>query len=237
MLRHLPLAAALLATACASIPTTPTATPHVGESPTLNTVAQRSVGEVIYEIYNYRQLAGVRLKDAARVTILGANWSLASTDFLAGFSDSSGQTVYCTTNSVLHLTFSSTSSRVCLIDKDNDGKFDHWKAPDGPSGTRVQAWNTIDRPLPYVSAETSAMGAGSEGFRYELIYEGISGAVVSILYREFVNDLARPAFQQDLHYTLQNPGPTEVSFRSTRLRIHSADNNAIQYEVLSGLHK
>ena len=50
------------------------------------------------------------------------------------------------------------------------------------------------------------------------------------------NDLARPAFQQDLHYTLEPSGPTEVSFRGARIRILSADNNTIHYELLSGLH-
>ena len=60
---------------------------------------------------------------------------------------------------------------------------------------------------------------------------------MSLLYREYIDDLARPAFQQDLSYTLAAEGPTEVSFRGTRFRILSADNNKIRYELLSGLAK
>lgn len=80
-----------------------------------------------------------------------------------------------------------------------------------------------------------AIAAAMGGFRYELLYQGISGNVVSLLYREYIDDLARPAFQQNLTYTLTPEGPTEVSFRETRIRILSADNNRIRYEVLSGL--
>jgi len=42
-------------------------------------------------------------------------------------------------------------------------------------------------------------------------------------------------FQQDLKYTLADTGPTEIRFRVARLRIASADNNGIKYELLSGL--
>ena len=74
------------------------------------------------------------------------------------------------------------------------------------------------------------------GFKYELLYQGLSSGVVSILYREYVDNLARPAFQQDLLYTLQPGAPTEVSFRTVRMTIHSADNNGIGYTITRGLN-
>jgi hypothetical protein len=231
------IAVALLAGGCATVPTTPATVPHVGESPALNTVVGRSVGDTIYESYDYSQLTGARLKDQARGDALAIHWNIPAGEFLTAFSDSTETKVYCTTEPILHIPFSRNSSRICLADRDSDGSFDHWTAPEGPSDSRLHAWNTMDKPIAFSGAQGSSMRAGGEGFRNELVYEGISGSVVAILYREFVNDLARPAFQQDLHYTLQDPGPTEVSFRGARLRIHSADNNTIRYEILSGLRK
>ena len=122
-------------------------------------------------------------------------------------------------------------SRMCLADLDGNQRFDAWKAPQGPPAR--QKWNKLPHELGFSHSDamTSAMG----GFRYELLYQGISGNVVSLLYREYIDDLARPAFQQDLSYTLAAEGATEVSFRGTRLRIQSANNNGIRYEVLAGL--
>lgn len=230
------IAAALLLAGCATVPTTPASVPHAGESPQLNLVAERSVGETIYETYDYSQLSGARLSDAAKVDSLNLHWGLPAGEFLPAFSDSPQAKVFCTATPILHIPLSHNSSRVCLQDRNSDGAFDHWTAPEGPSDSRLGTWMALDKPLPFQDAQGTST-AGGNGFRSELIYEGVSGNVVNILYREFVNDLARPAFQQDLHYTLQSPGPTEVSFRSARVRIHSADNNAIRYEVLSGLRK
>lgn len=230
------IAAALLLAGCASVPTTPASVPHVGESPQLNLVVERSVGETIYETYDYSQLSGARLRDAAKVDSLNLHWGLPAGEFLPAFSDSPQVKVFCTATLIFHIPLSHKSSRVCLQDRNSDGAFDYWTAPEGPSDSRLGTWMALDKPIPFQDAQGTST-AGSNGFRRELIYEGVSGNVVDILYREFVNDLARPAFQQDLHYTLQSPGPTEVSFRSARVRIHSADNNAIRYEVLSGLRR
>jgi len=227
------LISALLLASCASAPLTPTALPRVGESPPLSQVTERSVGDVIYEIYNYRQLTGARLQDTASADVFLARWTIDSAQFLEAF-QTDGRQVYCTAQPVLHVTGSGIVSSVCLVDTNNDGTFDSWNAPDGPPARKT--WNKLDAPLPYKRSDSMATTGGG-GFRYELLYQGLSSNVVGLLYREYADDLARPAFQQDLNYTLQPIGPTEISFRAIRIRIHSADNNKIRYEVLTGLQK
>ena len=222
--------ALLVLSACATTaPLLPDASTRVGESPRLNEVVERSVGEAIYETYNYRQFEGARLTELAAVDVLAARWSLPPNEPLQAYTEGATK-IYCTREPVLFV-MGELISRVCLADRDGNGRFDSWKAPQGPPARKK--WNQLQEELGFSSggAMTSAMG----GFRYELLYQGISGNVVSLLYREYVDDLARPAFQQDLSYTLAPAGATEVSFRGTRLRIHSADNNRIRYEVLSGL--
>jgi hypothetical protein len=81
------------------------------------------------------------------------------------------------------------------------------------------------------------MAQTGDGFRYELLYQGLSAGVVKILYREYFDSLVRPAFQQELSYTLEEPGPTEISFRSIRMTIHSADNNRLEYTINDGLRQ
>jgi len=70
-------------------------------------------------------------------------------------------------------------------------------------------------------------------FRKELVYTGISQTVVSILYREFKDDLARPAFSQDLKYDLSES--KVVGYRGARFEIIKATNQGLTYKTLKQL--
>lgn len=65
----------------------------------------------------------------------------------------------------------------------------------------------------------------------ELIYTGRSGVNLTLLYREFINDMARPAFSQQLQYDISND--QVIGFQGARIRIIGANNTSITYEVLS----
>jgi hypothetical protein len=67
-----------------------------------------------------------------------------------------------------------------------------------PGGWR--RWNEVDKT-----------------FRRELVYSGKSGSTLRVTYREYVNDLARPAFYQELSYDLNES--SEIVFK---LRADSA---------------
>jgi hypothetical protein len=79
----------------------------------------------------------------------------------------------------------------------------------------------------------SCVLVGPTSFRRELIYAGVSQGTISIDYREFSNDMARPAFSQTLRYDL-NEG-REIGFRGARFEILEANNVAVRYRVLRGL--
>lgn len=72
-----------------------------------------------------------------------------------------------------------------------------------------------------------------ESFRRELVYSGVSQNSISILYREFKDDFARPSFSQDLKYDLAQGN--EIGFRGARFQIISATNTGIRYKVLRPL--
>ena len=70
-------------------------------------------------------------------------------------------------------------------------------------------------------------------FRKELVYTGISRNVVSILYREFKDDMARSAFSQDLKYDLSES--KIVGYRGARFEIIKATNQGLTYKTLKQL--
>lgn len=71
-------------------------------------------------------------------------------------------------------------------------------------------------------------------YRRELIYTGRSGPTLTLLYREFVNDMARPAFSQQLQYDIS--ADPVIGYQGARFHVLSADNTNIVYKLLSPLN-
>lgn len=84
----------------------------------------------------------------------------------------------------------------------------------------------FDKALPI----PEEIGNWSEGFKAELIYNGISKNIIKISYREFVRDMARPAFYQELNYDLDQSDL--IQFRTFRIKVLKADNSTIRFVVL-----
>jgi len=80
-----------------------------------------------------------------------------------------------------------------------------------------------------------AIGAVGSGkmFRKEIVFQGAAGGVLRLLYREYVDDLARPAFSQELTYDIGDEELT-VAVKGARISIQSAGNSGIKYQVDSG---
>ena len=73
----------------------------------------------------------------------------------------------------------------------------------------------------------------NSGFKRELIYSGTSKGTVSLQYREFVNDLARPAFSQQLSYDLSEGN--EIGYKGARCLILKATNVILRVKLLKPL--
>jgi hypothetical protein len=68
--------------------------------------------------------------------------------------------------------------------------------------------------------------------RKEILYDGRSGSTIRLSYREFTQDLARPAFTQELSYDIASD--KIIGFRRARFEVLSAGNSSISYRLLSG---
>jgi hypothetical protein len=78
---------------------------------------------------------------------------------------------------------------------------------------------------------TPLEGYPKEGsFKAELVYNGIMKNVIHISYREYTDNMARPAFYQDVRYDLDET--RDISFRSLKIKVISADNSKIVFKVI-----
>ena len=69
-----------------------------------------------------------------------------------------------------------------------------------------------------------------DSFKAELIYSRVMNGIISISYREYVDNFARPAFYQEVKYDLKESN--DITFRSLKLRVIEANNNQITFQVL-----
>ncbi|WP_421245569.1 hypothetical protein [Aeromonas sanarellii] len=83
---------------------------------------------------------------------------------------------------------------------------------------------TADFEIKRVASTTEA------SFQQTLIYSGKVGNKINIGYRESSNDVARPAFNNDVEYDLNES--KEIGYKGAVLEVLSADNQKITYRVL-----
>lgn len=103
--------------------------------------------------------------------------------------------------------------------------FWHWSS-DGNRGSIS--------PHPGIKYETTVIEEwGTDSFKRELVYQGVSQNTVSIRYREFNKDMARPAFTEDLKYDLSQGDV--IGYKGARFQIFKANNLSIRYKVLKPL--
>lgn len=212
-MRRLIVVPVLLAlTSCATVQTKAPESSR-GAFPEIGARTTVSVGEVMVTEYDYLAIGGATLRDEVSGSFwMGRGRLDAGTVLMPAVS--SGQDVYC-------------RAQQCLRDTDGDGRFDQASTMNA-FGLLV---NRSDiSPAAYRVSDTTI----KDGHKYELIYQGIDNGVVRIAYREFTENLARPAYSQDLTYTLTPGADTEVRFRKMSATVHAADNNSIQYTVQSG---
>ena len=86
---------------------------------------------------------------------------------------------------------------------------------------------------PVTVNKTTVISWGKDSFSKELIYGGMSQNTITISYREFNDDTARPAFTQELKYDLSQTDP--IGFRGARFQVIKANNTGLVYKVIKPL--
>lgn len=117
---------------------------------------------------------------------------------------------------------------VCFRDEARSRVFTKMRVPDLAYGM----WTGVD-PVPYAEENRQTVGSAG-GVRLELLYQGVDGSTLRLTYREYKDDLARPAFFQQLSYTLAPGTVTEISFRGADITIFEANNREIRYVMRRG---
>jgi len=86
---------------------------------------------------------------------------------------------------------------------------------------------------PVAIQKENVVAWSKDSFSKELIYGGMSQNTITISYREFSDNTARPAFTQELKYDLSQSDP--IGFRGARFQVIKATNTGLVYKVIKPL--
>lgn len=118
----------------------------------------------------------------------------------------------------------------CVIDTDDDGRFDRVSFND------VAGAKDISPPVPYTKQPVRMgvdprFGEGDD-FKRVYVFTGASGNTLTVSYREFMNDLARPAFTESLTIPLASIFPQTVALKNRVFEIVGIDGMGLRYRLV-----
>lgn len=174
-----------------------------------------TVGEVVYESFSAREYAWAMLRADVRPSE-SHNAMLRRGSILWAVQREGGDPQeFCALFE---------TSRYCFRDTDSDERFDRVSILGGgrPSGNLRAPYKLAWRQ-PLVESGAS---------RHELAYLGAAAGVLRFVFREYKNDLTRPASTHEATYDLAPSGPTLVTFKGAQIEVLEAGNSGIRYRVL-----
>ncbi|WP_431287173.1 hypothetical protein [Roseateles chitinivorans] len=203
-------------------------TERVVALPEIGAKAKAEVGANMFEQYRERTTVYTRavLLDAARAKMdmnqtlnipAGAQTLIARTYDLENFEAA------CFSRGSSGLT---GSYDVCLVDQDRDGVFD------SATFSQRKKFFPLEAPVRFNRETVNDRKIELPDFKYVVLYQGISRGTIKVSFREFKNDLARPAFTQDVFYDLNTDGTGVIAFKGARIAVDEATSTNITYRVL-----
>lgn len=117
-------------------------------------------------------------------------------------------------------------NKPCLFDEDSDGVFE------GVAFKLDAAPDPLPQKVSYDRFEDKRSDQNGNIFRSTITYLGSSGASLSLGYREFVNDMARPAFTEDMSVPLESTFPQDIRAKGVTFRINKINGMGLSYSVL-----
>ncbi len=195
--------------------------PGVGATETV------SVGSVIFSQHRLWKKSGLHIPSGYRGKVGGAEVDVAATDYLVkAVADS--QEAYCTQRATMKNIFGAPIKPTCFVGPLGASHFTKVMVP-----SDAIWWSSeLAEPLRFSKTEEDIMRPDS--LRRELIYLGTAGKIMRIAYREYLGDMARPAFAQEVTYDVDKL-PLEIAFKNAKFQVLEIRGSTLRYRVLNQL--
>jgi len=179
---------------------------YIQKIPDINSIATAEIGENMYQKINVYKTK----KYSVKFIDLSYNDKFSKMD-MALRKDNNKHNTIC-------------SNKICLIDTSNDYYFDTI------INLSKHSKQNLDSPIAYKYKQKLLLNEDS--FKYVALYQGKIGNKIKISYREFIENMSRPAFTQNINYELNKNKTTIIGFKGLRIEILKATNFNITYRVI-----
>ena len=229
ILRTRLLAAGIAAALLASGAHAQTAQRKVGQKPEPGVEATVTVGSPLLERYNMIVVPGIQLETNVDVDLGIQGHIRISMGTPLTITSDSGKLRACTVAEDTYIaSVGGRHSASCLTDKDKDGRFDTVE-----SAALFLTTKKLSPPAPYARQDVPE-NVGANNSRVTLVYLGAAAGVLRLSYREFANDMARPAFTEELSYPVGAAFPQTITWRDTKITLLGLSNDGLRYRVEAG---
>lgn len=192
----------------------------IGEYPKRGDIKTVYTGDVIFKAFDYVAISGAKFKNIYTQKFGLSTLNITPSEKLYSV-DKGTYTMYCSENAVIDQV--GTSDYACFKDNNGDGYFDEF------SNRYALYWTKIDN-IQRTKYELGDIEIKS-GTKKEILYNGFSNNTLNLEYREFVNNFARPAYYQNLHYQFKGK-PIQIRYKDIAINIIDANNNMIKYSIM-----
>lgn len=114
-----------------------------------------------------------------------------------------------------------------MIDTNDDGAIDRVSFND--VGGAKDVIPPVHYELGPVQLGVNPRSGEGNDFKKELVFTGATADTITITYREFVNDLARPAFTEQLTVPLTKTYPQRIAVKGHIFDIRGIDGMGLSY--------
>ena len=111
----------------------------------------------------------------------------------------------------------------CALDDDGDGTFDRIAKDNSSAGLKLKA------PVPYATHKVPRETPDS--IKTILIYSGATSDTLRLSYREFRNDMARPAFTEDLSIPITRQFPETIAVKDIKVTLLGISGLGLRYRI------
>jgi hypothetical protein len=182
--------------------------------PELNTISTKEVGDSMYEKINQYVFDTYTVK--INQEILGME-----------FYDNYDLLVWSQND---YKSICSKKNDICLLDTNHNGTFSHYVEIGSYVKNNQPNILPLDKQVTYKTIQN--INYKNDSFKYQALYQGKVGNKIKISFREFNDNMARPAFTQDIEYELESNNPTIIGFKGLRIKVIKVTNQNITYSVI-----
>lgn len=189
-------------------------------TPSVGLDATATVGSTVYQRDHYRVLPAYTLTEPVVAKIIFARVDLPAETRLLPI-ESKTKLKACAVGSIEQ--YRAKIYQGCLMDDDGDGKFDR------VAGNEIQSGKKLDHPIAYKQSEY--VEPSPESVKQVVIFLGSTKDTLRLSYREFVNDMARPAFTEEYTFPLSPSFPQPVAFKDVKMEVTGIDGGGLHYRI------